>query len=908
MNDTPVAKFPGVAVIGMACRFPGADTPEGFWRHLEQGDECLHRFSLRESLEDEEVDPELLGHLDYVPVKGLLRNADLFDPHYFGISEADARVTDPQHRLLLDCAAAAMDDAGYGRIGEATVGVFAGASTATYWHENLLSNPEVIREHGPLSIRLGNDKDFLASRISYLLGLDGPSVGVSTACSTSLAAVHLACESIKRGECDLAIAGGVTVSLPLSAGYRYERGGILAPDGVCRAHGAGANGTVPGDGVGVVVLKRCTEAVRDRDHIYAVIRGTAMNNDGNAKIGFTAPSQGAHERVIADALRRSAVERDSVSYLETHGTGTPIGDSLELAALLSSYGPRSAGHPLFIGSVKANVGHLDAAAGIAGLVKAILAVRQGVIPPHLAAADPASPLAQDESVVRSAASAQPWPPNGTPRRAAVSSLGMGGTNVHAIIEEAPARPGRISPETQSGPYVLPLSGRTRLAVQRQAEDLVGWLAGHPGSRLADVAFTLQKGRREWDYRAAVVCADPASAAAGLRGCADSVTRAEPGADGSVFFVFGGGASSAVNDLLPAEPAYREAYEAVLSAARALDPALALTSGQWPAGLGSFAEQYALAQLFISRGVRPAAVIGQGIGECVAGCLSGVLSLESALTIIGACGRPGDLAAFDADAVVLAGIPLSPPGTPLISVATGCWVTPGTATAPDHWVSALTSRQRWLTDLSSLLAFEQGVLMEFGPDAVIPEPARRVLGGSYPWLSASLDSADGSARRAFLDALAAVWALGVAVCWDDPAGPPGAGRVPLPPYPTEPQRYWITSARTCGTEDEPAGSGPADTRPAETGPAGDGDLAELTELLSDAIGRVLGVAAVRADDSFLDLGGDSLLGTRLISQLDERYGIDLLDVMDLFEFPTPAELADVLRQRMEEQLSALRGRT
>lgn len=500
-----------VAITGMALRVPGADTLEAFWSRLRDGVESITRFT-DEELAAAGVDAATLASPNYVKAKAVLTDVAGFDPGFFGLSAREAAFTDPQHRLFLECAWHALEHAGCAaEPADGPVGVYAGAGTSLYLLHHLIGNPAVTDMASWFEVMLANTGDALATRASYALDLRGPSVNVQSACSTSLVAVHMAVQALLNGECRVALAGGVSLDLPLTRGYWWQDGMILSPDGHCRPFDAQARGTVAGSGVGVVVVKRLADALADGDTVHAVIKGTAINNDGHHKIGFTAPSTEGQASVIADALQVAGVEASTIGYVEAHGTGTPLGDPIEVAALAQVFG-HNPGQRCAIGSLKSNLGHLNTAAGVVGLIKAALSVRDGVIAPtlHFAQANPQLNL--DTTPFYVPTQQQRW--DAPLRRAGVSSFGMGGTNAHVVIEQAPA----TAPRPQAGGWqVLPLSARSAAALQAQATQLADHLARHPALALADVAFTLQQGRRAFAQRRALVCRDLADAVAQLRG-------------------------------------------------------------------------------------------------------------------------------------------------------------------------------------------------------------------------------------------------------------------------------------------------------------------------------------------------------------------------------------------------------
>ncbi|MEU3624239.1 hypothetical protein BS329_35285 [Amycolatopsis coloradensis] len=650
MND--VDDTQRIAVIGMAGRFPGAGSVDELWPLLMDGREAITRFT-EPDLRAAGVPESLWRNHKYVPAKGVLDDVAGFDSVLFGFTGLEADVLDPQHRLLLECAWTAFEDAGRDpeRV-DGPVAVYAGAMLSTYLIQHLLGRPDLQEKLGIPLLYQANQTDQLAARVAYKLNLRGAAVTVQTACSTSLVAVHLAVQSLLSHESDLALAGGVSVTVPHRAGYLHAEGGIESRDGHCRPFAADADGTVFGNGAGVVVLKRLADAIEDGDRVHAVILGSAVNNDGAHKAGFTAPSVSGQTAVIREALDMAGVHPGTIGYVEAHGTGTPIGDPIEAAALSAAY----AGHPgkCALGSLKATIGHLDTAAGIAGLIKTILVLRNGKVPagPHRGAPNPELDLGPfflpDETTG--------WAVAGGPRRAAVSSFGVGGTNAHVVLEQAPEQHRMPAPP---GPHVLTLSARTPTALTTLAERLAADLRAHPERELATVAATLQHGRRELEHRLTVVAGDTARAVEALRG---ELKPVHADATGAVFLVPGQGLDLAgvAGELYDAEPVFRAAVDecAVLLG---LDLATLLRDGSTEELTRTEVTQpvvftigYAMAQLWLDRGVRPAAVLGHSLGEYTAACVAGVFTLPDALRLVSARGAlmaglpPGAMAALPVD--------------------------------------------------------------------------------------------------------------------------------------------------------------------------------------------------------------------------------------------------------------------
>jgi amino acid adenylation domain-containing protein len=645
-----------IAIIGLSCRFPGARTADEFWRNLREGVESITTFSDEELLADG-IHPSFLTHPRYVKAGSILDNIESFDASFFGFTPREAEILDPQQRLFLECAWEALEDAGYDAMGfEGLIGVFAGAGMNNYM-VNLYTHPELNNSVSYFQIVLGNDKDFLATRVAYKLNLKGPSLSVQTACSTSLVAVHLGCQSLINGECDICLAGGVSIRVPQKAGYMYQEGGICSPDGHCRAFDAQARGTVGGSGVGIVVLKRLADALRDGDCIHAIIKGSAINNDGALKVGFTAPSVEGQANVIAEALAMAGVGPETVSYIEAHGTGTTLGDPIEIAALTKAFRASTPQRGFCaIGSVKTNIGHLDTAAGVAGLIKTVLALKHKLVPPslHFERPNPKIDLANSPFFVNT--TARPWPANSAPRRAGVSSFGIGGTNAHVIVEEAPpseaVRPARPW-------HLLVLSAKTNSALAAATVNLREHLSENPALPLADVAYTLQVGRRAFSHRRMLVCRDREDAIEAL-GTLDprrAITAIQESSDRPVIFMFPGQGAHSVNmgrELYEVEPTFRhwvdrcsELLDSVLKldlrtilypsadAADAAEQQLKQTALAQPA---LFMVEYALARLWMGWGIRPQAMIGHSLGEYVAACLAGVLSLEEAVRLVAIRGQ------------------------------------------------------------------------------------------------------------------------------------------------------------------------------------------------------------------------------------------------------------------------------
>jgi len=656
MSDLPKG---AIAVIGMACRFPGARCVDDFWRNLRDGIESIIPLS-DEVLRSAGVKLEEFERPNYVKAAAVLDGVERFDAEFFGFSPKEASIMDPQHRHFLECSWEALEHAGYDSFSfEGSIGVFAGCGMQAYFAQNLLPNRHLIDSTGLFLVRhTGNDKDFLSNRISYQFNLRGPSISIQTACSTSLVAIHLASQSLLTGECEMALAGGVTIELPHRRGYVYEEGEILSGDGHCRAFDAASTGTVFGSGVGVVVLRPLEDALAQGDRIHAVILGSAVNNDGAGKVSYLAPSVDGQAAAVAEALGVAGVEASTITFVETHGTGTQIGDPIEIKALTQAY-RESTNNRSFcaLGAVKTNIGHLDTAAGVAGFIKAVLALQHRQLPPTLHFTRPNSKIDFASTPFYVNATLRDWIlPAGVPRRrAAVNSLGVGGTNAHVILEEFPTLP--VASDPPAG-QLLVWSAQTADGLQRQVRNFVEFLKDHAESNLADVAFTLQRGRHAFPHRCVLAVADVRDAVRALdvndrRRIFDGVAakKAPP-----LAFMFPGGGAQYPDmgrELYQREPVYSHVVDESLNLLRQqwnielrnlLFPQAGMeasAAAQLERPLNSivsvFITEYALARLWISMGIEPQVMTGHSLGEYTAACLAGVMSLREALAIVVARG-------------------------------------------------------------------------------------------------------------------------------------------------------------------------------------------------------------------------------------------------------------------------------
>ena len=746
-----------IAVVGMSGRFPGARDIAEYWRLLADGREAAVDLS-PDQLVANGAHPDLVNLPDYVRHVPVLDGIDEFDAPFFGFSPDHARLTDPQQRLFLEQSWHALEDAGHDpRRFDGLVGVFAGSDISTYMFSNLLGNLGAVGALDPLQFGLANDKDSLATRVGYLLDLRGPCYTVQSYCSTSLVAVCAAATSLVHGECDMALAGGVSVAVPQGAGYLYQDNGMNSRDGRCRAFDADSDGTPMGSGLGVVVLRRLDEALADGDHIRAVLRGWAVNNDGGQKVGYTAPSVQGQSSAISDALVVADLSPRDIDYVETHGTGTPLGDSVELSALQRVFTPAT---PCLIGSVKTNIGHLNHASGVTGLIKTIMSLEHGTIPPTLHFATP-NPQLEETGALSVVTEPLPWPDRGRPRRAGVSSFGIGGTNAHVVLQQAPAPAAR--PEPTRTRHLLVWSARTERALSELTGALHEYLAAPGGPALGDVGFTMQAGRAAFEHRRCLVAESRPDAAAALADPARGGVRTmvQPATDRPVGLLIAGVGEQYLGlaaRLYATEPAFRERLDTCRDALHALTGldlvAEFLAERAGPAADGGldlralirrgapgqsqqasspretgtlqpalFVIWYALAETLREWGIKPALMLGYSLGEYVAACLSGVLSFDDALRLVtyraelisGAA--PGAMAAIALGeeatraAIAEAGLPLDIAGVnaPAITVVAG------PADAVDQLCRAMSGRDVPTRLLDTAHAFHSRMLNGLADD-------------------------------------------------------------------------------------------------------------------------------------------------------------------------------------------------
>ena len=910
-----------VAIIGMALRYAGAQTPAEYWSNICNNVDALH------SATDEEIvaagiDPSRASDPAYVRPAAYIPNTADFDAPLFGFSARDAEIVDPQQRVFLECAWEAFEDAGYDPTGSGKdVGVFAGCGANSYRKQNLDPN---MGTGAMLATMVGNDKDFLATRVAYKLNLTGPAVVVQSACSTSLVATQMAFESLRRGECSMAIAGGVSISFPQNTGYVYEPGMILSPDGRCRAFDAKAAGTAIGRGAGAVLLKPLAAAVRDRDHIYAVIHGAAINNDGGSKVGYTAPSVDGQAAVIRKSMKIAGFAPSTVRYVEAHGTGTEVGDSIEIAALARAFGEGLPTASCTVSSVKPNIGHTDTAAGVSGLIKAALAIKHRVLPStlHFERPNPELGLGQTPFTVTGTMASYT---GSEPFRAGVSAFGIGGTNAHVSLEEwrGTRRNTSLLPDATSSngasshgsvdatprAQMFPLSANSESSLAHLRERLAKHVEDHPQDSLEDIAFTLQAGRKLLPHRAFFVARDRAELLDALRSTQvlkNQVAVTTDSRTPEVYFLFPGQGAQYVNmgrGLYESNELFRATIDhccAVLEPLLGVDLRTILyprpegeaeaaerlkeTSITQPA---MFVIEYALAEQMLYAGIAPTAMLGHSLGEYVAACVAGTYSLDDLLHIVAGRGKlvqtvprgsmlavslteeelvkrlppeiciaalnapkqimvSGPTEAIQAFAATLAAdriacqpLPtshafhssmldpivgptrdslarLSPvaPKIPFVSNLTGTWITAEEAMSPDYWAAHLRHTVRFSEGLGVLTKKGSGVFIEVGPGETLlalVRTANKGVKGIKTIATTRRATASTTDDMHWMLAMGQLWMAGVKLNWDHVHGGRTPGRISLPTYPFERQRYWIDHSPKQKTDAAREISGPLKKR-------------------------------------------------------------------------------------------------
>jgi len=999
-----------IAVVGMAGRYPGAQDLHQFWQNLKEGKECIS-FYTAEDLTEAGVDPALVARANYVRAQGSCTGTYLFDAGFFGYSPREAELLDPQHRVFLECAWEALEHAACepwsypGRIG-----VFAGAGPTQYLFE-LLSMPEIWKSTNEFAISTYADRDFLATRVGYKMNLRGPCITVQTACSTSLVAIVLACQSLLNFQTDVALAGGVRLNMQELSGYLYHEGGVLSPDGHCRTFDAEAKGTVGSAGCGVVVLKRLDDALADGDTIHAVVLGTGLNNDGAAKVGYAAPGLDGQVAVVSDAIAVAGINPESIGFVECHGTATPMGDPIEIAALTRAFRAHTPRKQFCAaGSVKSNIGHTDTASGVAGFTKAVLAIKHKLIPATVNFHKPNPEIDFASSPFFVNKESLEWKAASHPRRAAVSALGLGGTNAHVILEEAPGA--ETLPSNQ--PWeLLVWSARSASALKKMEANLVGHLNENQDIQLADIAYTLQVGRRGLSHRSMLVCRNQQDAVQDLESSSSEkvFTAYREGPAGPVTFLFPGQGPQHIQmgrELYLHQPVFRDQIDHCADYlkselgidlrevlyppdGKASEAASLLDQIQYTTPI-LFSMEYALAKLWMDWGIKPEALIGHSTGEYVAACIAGVFTLQDALHLVSTRGRlmqqlpagammgvmlpeaevrpllgsgtslavingpsacvvsgtPAAISEMEAKLVEksvpcrrlhishashsemmdpilmdfrreVARVTLNSPQIPYISNLSGTWIKDFEVRNPDYWVKHLRHTVRFADGISELLKDGKRILLEVGPGRMLSSlVAQHPNRGEEHVVLSSLPHPKNDPQtdlEFFLTTAGQLWLEGITVNWNAIRGSERRRRVPLPTYPFEREYYRLTPQRGSNlvaqlqsdaekretarkVENVPVEDANGIQRRSRHGgkhrrpnlttpyvPAGSDLECAIASVWEDT----LGIENPGVNDSYVALGGDSLLAIQMAARISDSLGIDF-PVGTFYQAPTIAGIA------------------
>ena len=975
-----------IAIIGMSGRFPGAENVEQLWQNLLAKKNSISTWTVDEL--DPSIPAELRNDPDYVKARGVITDADKFDHGFFGVNPKVAALMDPQQRVFLETAWAALEDAAYDPAQFAgLIGVYAGMGNNTYFTRNVIGHPELIEQVGDFAVMTANEKDYIATRLAFEFDLRGPALSIHTACSTSLVAIAQAFKALRDGECDMALAGGIALTVPFNSGIVYNEGGMYSPDGSTRTFDAEGKGTSFSDGVGIIVLKRLDDAIRDNDHIYATIKGAALNNDGSDKASFTAPSVRGQAEVIAMAQADAGVTPDKITYVETHGTATPIGDPIEVEALTLAFGGKTNGHHCVIGSIKSNIGHLTPAAGAAGVIKTALALREEVIPSNVGFETPNPAIDFANSPFRVAQENVAWPRTGTPRIAGVSSFGVGGTNAHVILAEPPVASASSASRNKQ---LFLLSAKSKSSLDAMTDNLRAWLESHPKASLADAAYTLQLGRRHFKHRRLIVggnhgelieaIANKDAAVIGTR----ELHEAAPG----VVFMFPGQGSQYVNmgrDLCESEPVFKQHFDrccelfskefgtdlkAIIFPKTGEEEKAAEQLKQTIYTQASlFTMHYSLAKLWMHWGITPDAMMGHSIGEFAAACLAGVFSLEDAVKLVANRGRmmqelPGgsmlSVRAAEEDVVnklpagcsiaanngpqlcvasgpheaiaklqaelekdgitckllvtshafhspmmdaivapyrkVVESVKLSAPRIPIISTVTAEWLKDDEAVSSKYWSDHLRATVRFAQAVKFAWADADRVMLEVGPRTTATTLARQQSTdnkkqAAVPSLGDS--AGNGNEFTQLLKAIGGLWQSGVLIDWKKLYEREERRRISMPTYAFERIRHWVDpvamvadggrAIASTAIEAPVPNSGDANLTPKEA------LIAQIKHLLEESSG--LELAEASNEETFLEMGLDSLFLTQVATSLTKKFGVKISFRQLNEELPNLDKLAD-----------------
>ena len=978
-----------VAIIGMSGKFPGAASVEELWKNLLAKKNSISTWTVDEL--DPSIPAELRNDPDYVKARGVIADADKFDHGFFGVNPKVAALMDPQQRVFLETAWAALEDAAYDPAQFAgLIGVYAGMGNNTYFTRNVIGHPELIEQVGDFAVMTANEKDYIATRLAFEFDLRGPALSIHTACSTSLVAIAQAFKALRDGECDMALAGGIALTVPFNSGIVYNEGGMYSPDGHTRTFDANGKGTSFSDGCGIIVLKRLDDAVRDKDHIYAVIKGAALNNDGSDKASFTAPSVRGQAEVIAMAQADAGVTPDQITYVEAHGTATPLGDPIEVEALTLAFGGKEGDAHCALGSIKSNIGHLTAAAGAAGVIKTALALQQEKIPASIGFEKPNPAIDFANSPFRVAQDNLAWPRvPGKPRIAGVSSFGVGGTNAHVILAEPPVT---VASSASRSRQLFLLSAKSKTSLDAMTDNLRTWLEAHPEANLADAAYTLQVGRRQFKHRRLIVGGSHGELIEAIINKDNNLigTRELHEAAPGVVFMFPGQGSQYVNmgrDLCESEPVFKQHFDRccelftkefgndlkaiIFPKAGEEEKAAEQLKQTIYTQASLFTMHYSLAKLWMHWGITPDAMMGHSIGEFAAACLAGVFSLEDAVKLVANRGRmmqelPGGgmlsvraaeedvlkklpagcsiaanngpqlcvasgpheaiaklQAELEKDGItckllvtshafhspmmdtivepyrkVVEGVKLSAPRIPIVSTVTAEWMKDDEATSPKYWSDHLRATVRFAQAVKFAWSDADRVMLEVGPRTTATTLARQQSTdnkkqAAVPSLGDS--AGNGNELTQLLKAVGGLWQSGVLIDWNGFYEREERCRISMPTYAFERIRHWVDpvamvadggrAVASTAIEAPVPNSGDANLSPKEA------LIAQIKHLLEESSG--LELAEVSNEETFLEMGLDSLFLTQVATSLSKKFGVKISFRQLNEEVPNLDKLADYI---------------
>ncbi|MBX2977649.1 MAG: amino acid adenylation domain-containing protein [Flavobacteriales bacterium] len=989
-----------VAIIGMSGRFPGAENVEQLWANLLAKKNSISTWSAEEL--DPSIPAELRNDPYYVKARGVITDADKFDHGFFGVNPKVAALMDPQQRVFLETAWGALEDAAYDPAQFAgLIGVYAGIGNNTYYTRNVLGHPELIEQVGEFQVMTSNEKDYIATRLAFEFDLRGPALSIHTACSTSLVAIAQAFKALRDGDCDMALAGGIAITVPINSGIVYNEGGMYSPDGSTRTFDANGKGTSFSDGCGIVVLKRLDDAVRDKDHIYAVIKGAALNNDGSDKASFTAPSVRGQAEVIAMAQADAGVTPDQVTYVEAHGTATPLGDPIEVEALTLAFkndgatpGQARSDNAQWcaLGSVKSNIGHLTAAAGAAGVIKTALALQQEHIPASIGFEQPNPAIDFANSPFRVAQDTIAWPRvPGKARIAGVSSFGVGGTNAHVVLAEPPVA---VASSASREKQLFLLSAKSKTSLDAMTDNLRVWLEAHPEASFADAAYTLQLGRRHFKHRRLIVGGTHSEVIEAIANKDTNLigTRELHEAAPGVVFMFPGQGSQYVNmgrDLCESEPVFKQHFDQccdlfskefgtslrdiIFPKAGEEEKAAEQLKQTIYTQASLFTMHYSLAKLWMHWGIVPDAMMGHSIGEFAAGCLAGVFSLEDGVKLVANRGRmmqdlPGgsmlSVRAAEEDVVkklpagcsiaanngpqlcvasgpheaiaqlqaalekeditckllvtshafhspmmdaivepyrkVVESMKLSAPRIPIVSTVTAEWLKDDEATSSKYWSGHLRATVRFAQAVKFAWQDSDRVMLEVGPRTTATTLARQQSTDNKKQAAVpSLGDHAGNHNELtqLLKAVGGLWQSGVLIDWAKFYEKEERRRISMPTYAFERIRHWVepvamsrAEGSTGTSPSTPLGDGQVVETDANLSPK-DALIAQIKHLLEESSG--LELAEASPDETFLEMGLDSLFLTQVATSLSRKFGVKISFRQLNEEVPNLDKLADYL---------------